>query len=264
VSRVSDLAQSVSDERSQLGPDSRRRALETMRSEVIDLLVVGAGATGLGTALDAASRGLSVAIIDKGDIAEGTSSRSSKLVHGGLRYLQQGNVALVREALRERDLLLTTLAPHLVEPLPFLLPLHHRVWERAYVGAGLLAYDMLAGSSVLPRHRHVTKKTALARFPSLRSDALVGALQYYDAQMDDSRLASPSDERPHSMAPGWPCESPLSGDVTIRRMAATSSSCEMKRLVRSSPSRRAASPCAWECGRPKPPPSSPGHRMLSG
>jgi glycerol-3-phosphate dehydrogenase len=189
VSRVSDLAQSVSDERSQLGPDSRRRALETMRSEVIDLLVVGAGATGLGTALDAASRGLSVAIIDKGDIAEGTSSRSSKLVHGGLRYLQQGNVALVREALRERDLLLTTLAPHLVEPLPFLLPLHHRVWERAYVGAGLLAYDMLAGSSVLPRHRHVTKKTALARFPSLRSDALVGALQYYDAQMDDSRLA---------------------------------------------------------------------------
>ena len=160
-----------------------------MRDGVVDLLVVGAGATGCGTALDAATRGLSVALIDKGDIAVGTSSRSSKLVHGGLRYLQQGNVALVREALRERDLLLTTLAPHLVEPLPFMLPLHHRGWERAYVGAGLLAYDLLARSSVLPRHRHVTKKTALGRFPSLRPDSLVGALQYYDAQMDDARLA---------------------------------------------------------------------------
>ena len=156
---------------------------------VVDLLVVGAGATGCGTALDAATRGLSVALIDKGDIAVGTSSRSSKLVHGGLRYLQQGNVSLVREALRERDLLLTTLAPHLVEPLPFLLPLHHRVWERAYVGAGLLAYDLLARSSVLPRHRHVTRKTALERFPSLRPGSLVGALQYFDAQMDDARLA---------------------------------------------------------------------------
>jgi glycerol-3-phosphate dehydrogenase len=184
-----DLCGTVGDLRSRLGPDSRRRAIASMQEGVVDLLVVGAGATGCGTALDAASRGLSVALIDKGDIAEGTSSRSSKLVHGGLRYLQQGNVALVREALRERDLLLTTLAPHLVEPLPFMLPLHHRVWERAYIGAGLLAYDVLAGSSALPRHRHVTKRTALARFPSLRPDALIGALQYFDAQMDDARLA---------------------------------------------------------------------------
>jgi len=174
---------------SRLGPASRQQAIAEMAETVLDVLVVGAGATGCGTALDAAARGMSVALIDKGDIAEGTSSRSSKLVHGGLRYLQQGNVSLVREALRERDLLLTTLAPHLVEPLPFMLPLHHHVWERAYIGAGLLAYDVLAGSSVLPRHRHLTKSTAMSRFPSLRRDALVGALQYYDAQMDDARLA---------------------------------------------------------------------------
>jgi glycerol-3-phosphate dehydrogenase len=174
---------------SRLGPGSRQDALSTLRTEVLDVLVVGAGATGCGTALDAAARGLKVALIDKGDIASGTSSRSSQLVHGGLRYLQQGNVALVRESLRERGLLLTRLAPHLVEPLPFMMPLHHRVWERVYIGAGLLAYDLLGGSRVLPRHRHVSKGKALARFPSLRADALIGALQYYDAQMDDARLA---------------------------------------------------------------------------
>jgi glycerol-3-phosphate dehydrogenase len=160
-----------------------------MDSEVLDLLVVGAGATGTGTALDAAARGMSVGLIDKGDIAVGTSSRSSQLVHGGLRYLQQGNVALVRESLRERELLLTTLAPHLVRPLPFMLPLTHRVWERFYMGAGLTAYDLLARSGALPRHRHRSRAAALARFPSLRPEVLVGAVEYYDAQMDDARLA---------------------------------------------------------------------------
>jgi glycerol-3-phosphate dehydrogenase len=174
---------------SSLGPAGRSAALQALGSQVLDVLVVGAGATGAGTALDAAARGLNVGLIDKGDIAGGTSSRSSKLVHGGLRYLQQGNVALVREALRERDLLLTTLAPHLVEPLAFMVPLHHRVWERGYIGAGLLAYDLLAGSSALPRHRHLSKRSALSRFPGMRPDSLVGALQYYDAQMDDARLA---------------------------------------------------------------------------
>lgn len=174
---------------SSLGRASREAAVRTMQSEVLDLLVVGAGATGTGTALDAASRGLSVGLIDKGDIASGTSSKSSQLVHGGLRYLQQGNVALVRESLRERKLLLTTLAPHLVRPLPFMLPLKHRVWERLYVGAGLLAYDVIGGAGAVPRHRHVSKRGALARFPDLRPDALIGALQYYDAQMDDARLA---------------------------------------------------------------------------
>ena len=157
---------------SSLGPASREAAVRAMQSEVLDLLVVGAGATGTGTALDAASRGLSVGLIDKGDIASGTSSKSSQLVHGGLRYLQQGNVALVRESLRERKLLLTTLAPHLVRPLPFMLPLTHRVWERLYVGAGLLAYDVIGGAGAVPRHRHVSKRGALARFPDLRPDAL--------------------------------------------------------------------------------------------
>jgi glycerol-3-phosphate dehydrogenase len=174
---------------SSLSRISRAAAIQAMQDEVLDLLVVGAGATGTGTALDAASRGLRVGLIDKGDIASGTSSKSSQLVHGGLRYLQQGNVSLVRESLRERELLLTTLAPHLVRPLPFMLPLHHHVWERAYIGAGLLAYDVLAGSGVLPRHRHLSKTKALAQFPDLSPDSLIGAIQYYDAQMDDARLA---------------------------------------------------------------------------
>jgi glycerol-3-phosphate dehydrogenase len=160
-----------------------------MDTSVIDLLVVGAGATGAGTALDAASRGLSVVLIDKGDIAGGTSSRSTKLVHGGLRYLLQGNVALVRESLRERELLLTTLAPHLVRPLPFLLPLRHRVWERALMGAGLTTYDVIARSEVLPRHRHLSRRATMAQFPSLDQGAIVGSLQYHDAKMDDAMLA---------------------------------------------------------------------------
>ena len=174
---------------SSLGPASRAAAIATMTSEPLDLLVVGAGATGTGTALDAAARGLSVGLIDKGDIAGGTSSRSSQLVHGGLRYLQQGNVALVRESLRERELLLTTLAPHLVRPLPFILPLRHRVWQRAYMGAGLTAYDILARSGVLPRHRHLSRRRTLERFPDLQPTSLAGGLEYYDAQMDDARLA---------------------------------------------------------------------------
>lgn len=174
---------------SSLGPVGRAAAIRAISSEVLDLLVVGAGATGTGTALDAASRGLSVGLIDKGDIASGTSSKSSQLVHGGLRYLQQGNVALVRESLRERKLLLTTLAPHLVRPLPFIMPLRHRAWERAYVSAGLLAYDLIGGAGAVPRHRHLSKRSAMKWFPGLRPDALVGAMQYYDAQMDDARLA---------------------------------------------------------------------------
>ena len=160
-----------------------------MRDEVMDLLVVGAGATGSGTALDAASRGLSVAVIDKGDIACGTSSRSSQLVHGGLRYLQQGDIGLVREALRERELLLNTVAPGLVRPMPFLLPLRHRIWERAYLGAGLTMYDALARSGTLPRHRHLTRKGALARFPDLDPTRTIGAMEFFDAKMDDARLA---------------------------------------------------------------------------
>ena len=174
--------------RSELGPASRAATLSRVDRTVVDLLVVGAGATGSGTALDAASRGMDVVLIDKGDIAGGTSSRSSQLVHGGLRYLRQGDVSLVRESLRERELLLTRLAPDLVRPLPFLLPLRRPVIDRAYLGAGLTLYDALAASKSLPRHRHLGRRSLQARFPDL-SPAFVGALEYYDAKMDDARLA---------------------------------------------------------------------------
>ena len=142
---------------SRLGPDERRAALARMAGEVFDVVVVGAGATGAGSALDAVTRGLSVALVEARDFASGTSSRSSKLIHGGLRYLEQREFGLVREALRERSLLLNTLAPHLVVPVPFLFPLRER-WERAYVGAGMALYDTLGGHQGLPRHRHLTTR----------------------------------------------------------------------------------------------------------
>jgi glycerol-3-phosphate dehydrogenase len=175
----------------QLGPAQRTGALRRFADEVFDVVVIGGGVTGAGAALDAATRGLSVAVVEARDWAAGTSSRSSKLIHGGLRYLEQANVALVREALRERTLLLTRLAPHLVRPVPFLFPLTGAVWERAYVGAGIALYDLLAaahpGPTGLPRHRHLTRRGALRVAPALRADALVGAVQYWDAQVDDAR-----------------------------------------------------------------------------
>ncbi len=157
-----------------------------MAAETFDVVVIGAGATGSGSALDAVSRGLSTALVEARDFACGTSSRSSKLVHGGLRYLEQQEFGLVREALRERSLLLNTLAPHLVRPVPFLYPFTEH-WERPYIGAGMLLYDGLAGHTGLPRHRHLTKRGALRLAPALKSDSLVGAVQYYDAQVDDAR-----------------------------------------------------------------------------
>ncbi|MES9544141.1 FAD-dependent oxidoreductase [Actinomadura sp. NPDC000600] len=152
-----------------------------------DVVVVGGGIVGAGAALDAISRGLSVALVEARDWAAGTSSRSSKLIHGGLRYLEQRDFALVREALRERGLLLQRLAPHLVRPVRFLYPLRNRVWERAYVSAGVTLYDSMGGARSLPRHRQLTRRAALREAPALRSDALVGAVQYYDAQVDDAR-----------------------------------------------------------------------------
>ncbi|HLH46541.1 MAG TPA: glycerol-3-phosphate dehydrogenase/oxidase [Acidimicrobiales bacterium] len=161
-----------------------------MAATTHDLLVVGGGVVGAGTALDAASRGLSVALVEARDYASGTSSRSSKLVHGGLRYLQMLDFRLVRESLTERGLLLQRLAPHLVRPVPFLHPLTRR-WERPYVGAGLLLYDTMSLAPGLPRglprHRHLNRAAALRVFPALRPDALVGAVQYWDAQVDDAR-----------------------------------------------------------------------------
>jgi glycerol-3-phosphate dehydrogenase len=169
-----------------LGLEERAAAFERMENEVFDVVVIGAGSTGAGSALDAVTRGLSVALVEGRDYAAGTSSRSSKLIHGGLRYLEQGDIALVREALRERGLLLNVLAPHLVRPVPFLYPLTEH-WQRPYVGAGMLLYDTLGGYKGLRRHRHLTKRGALKIAPALKSDSLVGGIQYYDAQVDDAR-----------------------------------------------------------------------------
>jgi glycerol-3-phosphate dehydrogenase len=171
-----------------LSPDRRREDLARLRSETFDVVVVGGGVTGAGIALDAATRGLTVALVEQRDLAAGTSSRSSKLIHGGLRYLEQLDLRLVREALRERSLLLDELAPHLVRPVSFLYPLKHAGWERLYVAAGVTLYDTLGGSSrALPRHQHLTRRGAIDLVPSLRRDALVGAVRYWDAQVDDAR-----------------------------------------------------------------------------
>jgi glycerol-3-phosphate dehydrogenase len=172
---------------------TRETALATMAGgEEFDVVVVGGGVVGAGCALDAVSRGLSVGLVEMRDWASGTSSRSSKLIHGGLRYLEMLDFGLVKEALHERGLLIQTLAPHLVRPVRFLYPLKHRYWERFYAGAGVLLYDTLsvAGgtSRGLPHHRHLTRRAALRDSPALRRDALVGALEYSDAQVDDARL----------------------------------------------------------------------------
>src|SRR5687767_12194809 len=178
-----------------LGPGSRAKALDAMASGELDVLVVGAGVVGAGAALDAVSRGLSTALVEQRDFASGTSSRSSKLVHGGLRYLEMLDFALVKEALQERGLLLTRLAPHLVRPVPFLYPLHH-AWERPYVGAGLTLYDAMAKVGAhagrhpmgVPRHKHIFRRQLARMAPDLRTDELHGAIRYYDCQVDDARL----------------------------------------------------------------------------
>jgi glycerol-3-phosphate dehydrogenase len=174
-----------------LSPAAREKALQAMADTELDVLVIGGGVVGAGSALDAATRGLSVGLVEARDFASGTSSRSSKLIHGGLRYLEMLDFRLVAEALAERGLLIDTLAPHLVRPVPFLYPLKHRAWERLYAGAGVALYDTLAllsgRSRGVPHHRHLTRGGALRVMPSLRKDSLVGALQYYDGQVDDAR-----------------------------------------------------------------------------
>lgn len=171
----------------ELGPMQREQALNRMANEEFDVLVIGGGVVGAGAALDAATRGLSVALVEARDYAAGTSSRSSKLIHGGLRYLEQLDFELVREALRERSLLLNTLCPHLARPVPFLYPLQHRFWERLYVGSGIALYDAMGGRGAVPGHRHLTRGAARRLFPGLRPDSLVGAIRYYDGQVDDAR-----------------------------------------------------------------------------
>ena len=174
-----------------LSPAAREDAMARMTEQELDILVVGGGVVGAGSALDAVTRGLTTAIVEGRDWASGTSSRSSKLIHGGLRYLEMLDFGLVREALRERGLLLDRIAPHLVRPVSFLYPLQHRFWERPYVGAGIALYDAMAYASGtahgLDHHRHLTRKHALREAPCLRPDSLTGAIQYSDAQVDDAR-----------------------------------------------------------------------------
>ena len=185
---------------SALSPQARDRALAAMRAAEgkpeLDVLVVGGGVTGAGTALDAVTRGLSTGLLEQRDLASGTSSRSSKLIHGGLRYLEMLDFGLVREALQERGLLLTRLAPHLVRPIPFLYPLTHRGWERPYIAAGLTIYDGMAaigalrsqGDMGLPRHKHLLRRQVARIAPDFRAETITGAIQYWDCQVDDARL----------------------------------------------------------------------------
>jgi glycerol-3-phosphate dehydrogenase len=170
-----------------LDQSRREKSWRNLAEQEFDVLVVGGGVTGAGTALDAATRGLKVALVEARDFASGTSSRSSKLFHGGLRYLEQLNFGLVREALKERELMLTRIAPHLVKPVSFLYPLTHRVWERPYVTSGMLLYDNMGGARSVPRHKQLTKHGALKLAPGLKPSSLTGALIYYDAQADDAR-----------------------------------------------------------------------------
>ena len=170
-----------------LGPSQRAEAWERLGSEQFDVVVIGGGVVGAGAALDAATRGLKVALVEARDFASGTSSRSSKMFHGGLRYLEQLEFGLVREALHERELSLTTLAPHLVKPLPFLFPLTNRWWERPYIAAGIFLYDQLGGAKSVPAQRHLTKAGALRLAPGLKRGALIGGIRYYDTVVDDAR-----------------------------------------------------------------------------
>jgi glycerol-3-phosphate dehydrogenase len=186
-----DTGSSYSRGTARLGPDERAAALDALSRAEHQVLVVGGGVVGAGVALDAATRGLSVGLLEARDFGAGTSSRSSKLIHGGLRYLEQLNFRLVREALAERSLLLQRVAPHLVRPVSFLFPFTHHGWERGYVGAGVTLYDTLGFSlgqaRGLPGHRQLTRRGALRLAPALKRSALTGALVYWDAQVDDAR-----------------------------------------------------------------------------
>jgi glycerol-3-phosphate dehydrogenase len=169
-------------------PVARATLLQGLRDTATwDLVVIGGGATGLGIALDAAARGLSVALVEAADFAKGTSSRATKLVHGGVRYLAQGNVALVHEALRERATLLAN-APHVAQPLGFVMP-SYGWWEAPFYGIGLKAYDLLAGRRGLGPTRFLTASAVRRLLPGVRADGLAGGVEYWDGQFDDARLA---------------------------------------------------------------------------
>ncbi|WP_114972527.1 glycerol-3-phosphate dehydrogenase/oxidase [Rhodoferax ferrireducens] len=168
---------------------TRRGELMARLSEArqYDIAVVGGGSTGLGVALDAAARGFSVVLVESHDFAKGTSSRSTKLVHGGVRYLAQGNIALVREALQERTTLLSN-APHLAQPLAFIMP-SYKWWETPFYGLGLKMYDLLAGKAGLGKTEFLSRAETLALLPTAQPESLVGGVKYWDGQFNDARLA---------------------------------------------------------------------------
>ena len=190
-----------------LSRQSRSAALTSLRGTTperpLDVLVVGGGVVGCGAALDAVSRGLSVGLVERRDLGSGTSSRSSRLAHGGLRYLEQREFQLVHEALTERGLLVDRIAPHLVRPVPFLFPVTHKGWERRYVGAGIALYDLLsrvgAYGGVMPRPRSLSNAEVAEVAPGLDQNAIAGGVSFYDAQTDDVRhtiaLARSASER---------------------------------------------------------------------
>ena len=177
-----------------LGPVQRERAIATLQAttpeQPLDIVVIGGGVVGCGAALDAAARGLSVGLVEMNDLAAGTSSRSSRLAHGGLRYLEQREFALVHEALTERGLLLDRLAPHLVRPVPFLFPVE-KTWQRPYVASGIHLYDMLsrvgAYGGSMPRPKSLSREQAKALAPDLDTGEIAGAVRFHDAQIDDAR-----------------------------------------------------------------------------
>ncbi len=157
------------------------------RQDPWDIIVIGGGATGLGAAVDAASRGYDVVLLEQSDFAKGTSSRSTKLVHGGVRYLQQGNVSLVMEALKERGLLLRN-APHLVRDVAFVVP-SYEWWESPFYGIGLKVYDLLAGRYGFGQSSHLSRDGVVEAIPSIKREGLRGGTRYFDGQFDDARLA---------------------------------------------------------------------------
>ncbi|WP_369255117.1 glycerol-3-phosphate dehydrogenase/oxidase [Geodermatophilus amargosae] len=170
-----------------LSPRNRAAALERLAAEELDVLVIGGGVVGSGAALDAVTRGLKVGLVEARDYAAGTSSRSSKLFHGGLRYLEQFDFHLVFEALRERRLVLDTLCPHLARPVPFIYPLEKRI-DRAYVGLGIGVYDVMGAGRGVPGHlRHLGRRKTAESFPSGKRSAIRGAIRFYEGQVDDAR-----------------------------------------------------------------------------
>ena len=167
---------------------NRQQLLRTLEHErEWDVIIVGGGATGLGAAVDSATRGLRTVLLEAHDFAKGTSSRSTKLVHGGVRYLEQGDIPLVLEALRERGLLHRN-APHLVHHLSFIVP-RYKWWEGPFFGIGLKVYDALAGRLNLARSKILSREETLSRIPNIEPEHLLGGVEYFDGQFDDSRLA---------------------------------------------------------------------------